>query len=265
MSDLPAYPQRPQFYALKYLSWLIDAGVVEEVGCDGFALLTAIVLQEDRLRYKRHVNFWTSQLCKSLNVSRQTLVTVRNRVVRAGLLAYQPGARQRPAKYFTTGMDLDSDEILSKSLTQSDEILSKPLTQSNQNLITSIPIPIPNKESEKNRGRSNRFSDGDMETAQWMFGYVQKLNPDHKPPNFNKWAECIRLMRERDGRTDGQVRDLWHRSHADDFWQKNILCPDKLRKQFDQLAIKLRPASLASSSGEFRPVVKAPKGKVYVR
>ena len=249
MCDFPAYPQRPQLYALKYIQWLIDSGMVAEVGCDGFALLSVVALQEDRQRYQRHVNFWTSQLCDSLNVSRQTLVTARSRVVKAGVLAYAAGARQRPAKYFTTGMRSDNDDLVSKFL-----------TLSNQNLITSLPTPIPNKESAKNHGRSSKFSEEDLATAQWMFPYIVKLHPDHKRPNFQKWAECIRLMRERDGRTDRQVRDLWHRAHEDDFWQRNINCPESLRKQFDKLSIRLRPAV---ASDQFTPVVKAPKGKSH--
>ncbi len=83
-----------------------------------------------------------------------------------------------------------------------------------------------------------RFSDADKATAEWMFGLIRNLNPGHKEPSLNKWAEAIRLTRERDGRTDEEIRSLFEWANEDDFWKANILSPSKLRAKWDQLIIQ---------------------------
>jgi hypothetical protein len=111
-------------------------------------------------------------------------------------------------------------------------------TESEQNTATSIPIPIPNK-----KNASLDFSDEDIQTAKWMFSLIQKLHPSHKTPSFEKWASSIRLMREQDKLTDSEIRRLFAAANSDSFWQKNILGPDKLRKQWDKLVIALKATS----------------------
>jgi hypothetical protein len=110
-----------------------------------------------------------------------------------------------------------------------------------------VAAPVPHKESPSKRTpvkepkpsrRNLRFDEADEATAAWMFQRIQRLNPDHKKPNLDRWANEIRLLREQDGRTDAQIRELFGWANADDFWQSNILSPAKLRKQWDQLTIK---------------------------
>ncbi|CDF97888.1 Putative Possible bacteriophage replication protein [Avibacterium paragallinarum JF4211] len=90
-------------------------------------------------------------------------------------------------------------------------------------------------ESKKSRFK---FSDDDMTAAQWIFGLVQKLNPDVKPPSFDSWANEIRLMRERDKRTHREICGLFQWANQDLFWKTNILSPAKLREKWDQLTVK---------------------------
>ena len=94
------------------------------------------------------------------------------------------------------------------------------------------------KKKTKSSCPKTKFSDEDMATAKFIFSKIQQINPDHKPPNFTTWANDIRLMRERDGRPDAEIRDLFAWTNADEFWQSNILSPAKLRKQWDTLTIK---------------------------
>lgn len=96
------------------------------------------------------------------------------------------------------------------------------------------------REKKKNVGEKSppRFSDDDMAIAKEIFSGVCELNPKHKPPNMEKWADIVRLMRERDGRTHAEIRALWAWVHRDGFWMKNILSPDKLREKWDQLVIQ---------------------------
>ncbi|MFZ7141590.1 helix-turn-helix domain-containing protein [Avibacterium avium] len=101
-----------------------------------------------------------------------------------------------------------------------------------------------NSSSEKNSdggvGKKSRFkfSDDDMTVAQWIFGLVQKLHPNVKVPPFENWANDIRLMRERDGRTHREICELFQWANQDPFWKTNILSPAKLREKWDQLTVK---------------------------
>ena len=78
----------------------------------------------------------------------------------------------------------------------------------------------------------------DLRAAEWLFGKVQEILPTAKQPNYASWANDIRLMRERDNRTHKEICQLFKWACQDSFWQGNVLCPDKLREKWDQLAIK---------------------------
>ena len=86
--------------------------------------------------------------------------------------------------------------------------------------------------------RKLRFDEADHATAAWMFGLIQAMNPGHKKPNLDQWANDVRLMREQDKRTDADIRATFTWANQDGFWRTNILSPAKLRKQFDQLTLK---------------------------
>ena len=77
-----------------------------------------------------------------------------------------------------------------------------------------------------------------MATAHWIWDLILELQPGRKPPNFEAWANSIRLLRERDGRTDREIRDLYGWVNRDEFWRLNILSPDKLREKWDDLDLK---------------------------
>ena len=90
----------------------------------------------------------------------------------------------------------------------------------------------------KSATRKRLFSDEDLQIANEFFESLLTDNPNMKKPNLNSWADKIRLMRERDNRLVSDIRDIWYWARGDDFWSVNILSPDKLRKQFDQLAVR---------------------------
>jgi hypothetical protein len=101
------------------------------------------------------------------------------------------------------------------------------------------PTPTPYKEDSKESScRKLRFDETDMLTAQWMFSLIRDLCPGSKEPNFRHWANSIRLMRERDERSDEEIRSLFQWANDDSFWKSNILSPDKLREKWNQLIIK---------------------------
>lgn len=86
--------------------------------------------------------------------------------------------------------------------------------------------------------KMEKFLAEDLATAEYIFGLLLVLLPGHRRPNFKRWAEDVRLMRERDGRTDSEIRDLFTWANRDPFWRKNVLSPAKLREKWERLAIE---------------------------
>ena len=93
------------------------------------------------------------------------------------------------------------------------------------------------KESE------NKFSDDDMKAALFLFAKIKQLIPKSKKPNLDNWANTIRLMRERDGRTHKEICEVFKFANNHTFWQSNILSPDKLRKKFDTIELQSKNRS----------------------
>jgi hypothetical protein len=87
---------------------------------------------------------------------------------------------------------------------------------------------------------SHKYKTCDMEMAQQLFDRMLENNENAKKPNLHKWADEFRLMRERDNRTEEQIKYLIDWTQSDSFWKGNILSPTKLRKQFDQLAVRVK-------------------------
>lgn len=106
------------------------------------------------------------------------------------------------------------------------------------------------EQSPDTQKRRKWGTEEDHLAAQWIFSLVRKLNADAKEPNWDGWANDIRLMRESDKRDHRQICDLFKRANADTFWQSNILSPAKLREKWDQLVIRLSSMPVATSAAE---------------
>ncbi|MFU9084109.1 replication protein [Klebsiella pneumoniae] len=78
----------------------------------------------------------------------------------------------------------------------------------------------------------------DLKAARWIFDKALTVNAFLSEPNWVEWANTIRLMRLQDKRTHYEICELFKWANENDFWQENILCPSKLRKQWDQLTTK---------------------------
>lgn len=78
----------------------------------------------------------------------------------------------------------------------------------------------------------------DLRCAEWLFNMVKSISPSAKKPNYAGWANDIRLMRERDGRTHYEIAALFKWACNDKFWKGNVLCPATLRDKWTQLDIK---------------------------
>lgn len=82
----------------------------------------------------------------------------------------------------------------------------------------------------------------DLSTAQAIFELVRVISPTAKTPNWADWANEIRLMRMRDGKSHVKILGLFRWANKDPFWSTNILSPGKLREKWDVLAAKANKA-----------------------
>ncbi|WP_096201918.1 DUF4373 domain-containing protein [Bacillus sp. FJAT-45350] len=99
------------------------------------------------------------------------------------------------------------------------------------------------KRDIKTSCRKSKIYDEDsvhFQLANRLYQNILKNNPEHKKPNLQKWADDVRLMMERDTRTEDQITYLidWVQDHT--FWRKNILSINKLRDQFDRLVLEIK-------------------------
>lgn len=85
----------------------------------------------------------------------------------------------------------------------------------------------------------NKFSDFDLKMSKYMAVRLLDIMPKMKTPNFEKWANEIRLMRDRDNRTEKEIKAVFDWANNDNFWKTNILSSAKLRKQFDRLSVNV--------------------------
>lgn len=80
----------------------------------------------------------------------------------------------------------------------------------------------------------------DLELATQLYNLIMINTSTFKKPNLEKWADHVRLMRERDNRTIEQINFLIKWSQKHDFWASNILSTAKLRYKFDTLVAQVK-------------------------
>ncbi|QGF21760.1 putative replication initiator [Bacillus phage vB_BcM_Sam46] len=94
--------------------------------------------------------------------------------------------------------------------------------------------------SEKPKRKKYSFDDTHMKIGQFLFEKIRENFPNTKEPNFDMWANEVRLMMEKDNRSKRDIHDVIVWTANNSFWRKNILSTDKLRKQFDKLLIEMQ-------------------------
>ena len=104
--------------------------------------------------------------------------------------------------------------------------------------INHIDLSLQTKTPATSPAKKFSFTEMDLAMAKEMFARIQKLNPNHKQPNFEAWANDIRLLSERDGKSHPEIIELFEWANQDRFWQANILSPRKLREKWDVLVLQ---------------------------
>ncbi len=98
------------------------------------------------------------------------------------------------------------------------------------------------KELNNKKSRKQIYDESSIyfQLANLLYQRILENNPNHKKTNLQNWASQIRLMMEKDKRTEEQIRFLIDWSQNDSFWMGNILSTKKLREKFDALVIQIK-------------------------
>ncbi|URZ06445.1 hypothetical protein [Clostridium felsineum] len=76
--------------------------------------------------------------------------------------------------------------------------------------------------------------------ASYLFKYIKRNNEKAKEPNLQKWSKTFDYILRIDKRDIEEVKSIIKWCQNDSFWFKNILSPDKLRKQYDRLLVSMK-------------------------
>ena len=105
------YPARCKYFAHKLIRLMVRSCAAQDIGVDGFALVTVIVHTEDAKRYSGPVTFWNEQLMPLLGFnSWGQLDRARDKAIAAGWLHYESGGKRKVGRYWAT-VPLALDEI----------------------------------------------------------------------------------------------------------------------------------------------------------
>jgi hypothetical protein len=281
------YPTRPSHYAHKYTRLLGKTCAAQKIGTDAMALVIHVVHTEDATRYTRPITFHTGQLLPILGFGKwDRLDRARRKAVEHGWLHYEPppSGFHAPGTYWTEippGLEDVDDTPIDEGLATETIAYMQGYADGHRDGATGQPpktfpvtgdgavygavygegegegygegelptLPLNPSPNPKSSRPKLCFSEDDLATAKWMFGKIEKLLPNTKPPDFESWGNSIRLIRELDKRTDDEIRELFSWANAHHFWHTTVRCPDKLRKQWDTLWLQRKADNGSKGTG----------------
>ena len=103
-------------------------------------------------------------------------------------------------------------------------------------------VQLVNTQKKEKQRETKIYSAMDLNQAELLYSLIKENNPAwYVKPNWTQWANDIRKLREIDKRSSEQIEFIIHWCQRDNFWHKNILSPEKLRKQFNVLVVQANP------------------------
>ncbi|WP_404469397.1 DNA replication protein DnaD [Sutcliffiella horikoshii] len=171
-------------------------------------------------------------------VSIQNVRTALKRFEKYGFLTNESTNKNRLITIVKWGFYQNNAEELTSKLTGDQQKTNKRLT-SNKN---DKELKNDNEVKKPSSRKSEIYDEESVpfQLALRLFKNIRKNNAGFKEPNLQKWSDDFRLMMERDNRTEEQIVYLIDWCQQNSFWKANILSPSKLRKQFDQLVLKIQ-------------------------
>ena len=170
-------------------------------------------------------------LAELFGVSRQAIIAAVKKLKSRG---YAKSKRTRNGRTIT----LSSQETL---LLQAQASSQETLPQVVKKLGASSQVTLPNSKSIENSYRKDIVKTSEAyRLAEFLLSKIISRKPDFKKPNLSTWMVHIDRMIRLDNRKPETIEKVIAWAQADDFWQNNILSPDKLRTQFDKLELGMK-------------------------
>jgi len=254
-------------WVISYCRAVLHSKLATKIGSTAALLLVTVAnIMDEAWSEGEPVEIWNGQLMGTLGIANwKTLDNARRKAVESGWLEYHSNGDAAgsykcitPQSYMHKSHTTLHMRMHTDTTTHSHAVVHTPV----HNILPS-PSPFPNpslsppegaeaKELEakdqqqppKKEPRKPRPPPAaeDSELARFIWDAVRRMQPSRKPPNLDKWANDIRRMRETDKRTPDEIRQVFLWANADDFWQTNILSPEKLRSKFDDLTLRMEKA-----------------------
>lgn len=92
------------------------------------------------------------------------------------------------------------------------------------------------------------YSEFDLQISKKLFEYLKQIHPSIKTPDFKKWAKHVRDMRVLDNRKEEGIENMvklifeGNAIYSEVFWRSNIRSTEKLRAQYDTIALQINGA-----------------------
>ncbi len=118
---------------------------------------------------------------------------------------------------------------------------NQPLPDTNKNVKN-----VKNDKNVKNKIKTFSENSDPFLLSQTLYHLILKRNLKFKKQNLQAWSRTIDLMLRVDKRTFSEIHQVIEWCQEDVFWQNNILSTAKLKKQFDQLFMKMQAESTPS-------------------
>jgi hypothetical protein len=95
----------------------------------------------------------------------------------------------------------------------------------------------------KAKPKKYKFNSYQLDFAKWAYSLIVIVDPTSKEPNYDSWANDIRLMMEVDKLDGNEMVTVFTWANKDSFWGSNILSTSKFRKQYRSLLVKMNNGS----------------------
>jgi hypothetical protein len=272
------YLKREQYFANRYTRLLHKTCAAQYIGADGASLCICIAMVEDSKRYSGPVTFHNTQLLSILGFAKwERLDRARQLAMKFGWLHYDApssGSRQPGVYWVTIPPELEAlndapfDEGTSPQTIEYRRGYADGFRDAKEGKACPESVSLSGIGLEKaypdqgygegvgegvgegepsnlslnpapKKSRRTPFTDEDMATAKWMFELLKGVDPTAKEPDVESWANTIRLMRERDNRSDGEIRTLFAWTSQHSFWGRTIYSPTGLRRNWQAANLQM--------------------------
>lgn len=243
MSIIRTFHNREKPYVVLNKATLWD----NDLSLDTIALWARIISRPDGWQ------IYTSELCKSCRTGRDKMYRMIKELIDFGYAARWQSAGS-DGRYGQVNYAFFEEKKTKEQIKEMFTItgFQEPLPE---NPDTAKPDPANGtllstdlKKVSKEKNKSAASADASA-LSSLLLNSIKDLNPEFKEPDLNSWSSEIDKMIRIDKREAENIRKMISWISKDLFWQKNILSAAKLRKQYDQIWMKMNlPSNKAEAN-----------------